>query len=377
MRAIVLVGGEGTRLRPLTLRTPKALVPVLNRPLLERLLLHLRHHGVTAVTLAMTRRNEAVREALGDGRALDLRLTYAYEDTPLGSGGAIASAAAEWDGPPAPFLVCNGDILTDLDITAMVAAHRARGAALTISLHQVEDPSPFGVVALEEDGRISRFVEKPPRAQAPSHWINAGTWLFEPALLAELDATQFNRVEDQLFPQLAQSGRGIYGFRWDGYWMDVGRPQQYRDVNLELAGGACPALLPDGWPPSGVATDEATIDLAAVIDPPVLLGAGTTVEPGAVLRGPVVAGAGCDIEAGTLVEQSVLWDGVSIGPRAIVRRSVLASGVTIEAGAVVEDAVLAHDTTVAAGLPLPPDAAMAPAERSAPDTATPLTASEA
>ncbi len=341
MQAIVLVGGEGTRLRPLTWRTPKALVPVLNRPLLDHLLLHLRDHGVTRATLALTKRNEAIRAAFRDGAHLGIAIDYAYEDTPLGSGGAIASIAGGWD---ETFLVCNGDIITALDISAMLRSHRERGAELSISLHEVDDPSPFGVVDIAEDGRIHRFVEKPKREEAPSRLINAGTWIFEPSLLAEMDPTTFNRVEDVLFPSLCASGRPVYGFHQPAYWADVGTAAALLRVNLDLAGGAVPARLPDPAPREGV-----------------LVASDTTIEAGAAVHGPTVVGAGSRIEAGAEVRDSVLWDGVRIASGAQVRRSILASGVSVGADAVVEDCVIAHGAQVAPGARLS-GAAIEPAD---------------
>ncbi|MDA0256526.1 MAG: NDP-sugar synthase, partial [Chloroflexi bacterium] len=291
MRAIVLVGGEGTRLRPLTWRTPKQLVPILNRPLLEHLLRYLRGHGVKRVTLAMTQRSEAIRDALGDGSALGMALDYAYEDTPLGSGGAIASVARGWrdEGAAAdePFLVLNGDILTDLDLGAMIAAHRARAAELSIGLVHVDDPSPFGVAVLEGvatdarlDGpaRIARFVEKPPRESAPSHWINAGVWIFNGALLDEMDPNRFHRVENELFPALADGGRALLGVPHEGYWMDVGNPQAYLRANLDLVAT------------STASSDGATIEAGAEVTGPVLVGAGSVLAVGARVDGPAVIG---------------------------------------------------------------------------------------
>ena len=316
MRAIVLVGGEATRMRPLSLRTPKQLMPVAHRPLIEHLLGQLARHGVTDVTLAMMRRNEAIRNALRDGAHLGLHIDYAYEEAPLGSGGAIASAAAGWR---EPFLVCNGDIITDLDIGAMIDAHRASGAQLSISLHEVEDPSPFGVVALDGAGRITRFVEKPPRDQAPSRLINAGTWLFEPELLAEMDATRFNRVEDELFPRLAAAERAICGFRSDGYWIDVGRPEALLRVNLDRT------------------SEEAA------------LGDDVGVHEAARIERPVVIGAGSRIASGAVVSRSLLWERVRVGSDAVVRDSVIASDAVIEDGAHVEHAVVGHGATVGAG----------------------------
>lgn len=351
MRAIVLVGGAGTRLLPLTHHTPKALVPILNRPLLERLLRHLRLHGVTRVTLAMTQRNEAIPATIGDGSALDLAVDYAYEETPLGSGGAIASIAQGWPEPPQePFLVVNGDIVTNLNIAAMVDEHREHGAELTIALHEVRDPSSFGVVALAEtaDGgsatytRIERFVEKPSREDAPSKLVNAGTWVFDPALVAGMDATAFNRVEDGLFPELATAGRPIFGFHRPSYWRDVGDLQAYRRVNTDLAAGAIPAIRPR----------EASGSI--------LLGAGVEIARGVTLGAPVVIGDSCVIEADARVDDSVLWDGVRIREGAEVRRSVLASGVTVGAGAVLESAVVGHGAVIAAGEHLPPGAVVEP-----------------
>ena len=334
MRAIVLAGGRGTRLSPLTPRTPKQLVPVLNRPLLEYLLRRLHLHGVREVTLAMTEPDEAIEAAFGDGAALGLSIEYAYEGEPLGSGGAIAACADGWD---EPFLVCNGDLVCDLDLDLMIAAHRARAAELSIALYEVGDPSRFGVVALDGD-RIARFVEKPPAAEAPSNLINAGVWLFEPHVARELDATRFNRVEDELFPRMAAAGRAIVGFTHRGYWADVGTPAAYLQTNIDLLRGDAPALAPEGFP--------------------ALLGAGTEAAASAMLGMGVVAGADCRIGAGALVTSSVLWDGVHIGEGARVEGSVLASGARVGAGAALDGAVLGHGAEVAAGERPPPGLAL-------------------
>lgn len=359
MRAIILVGGEGTRLRPLTLHTAKQVVPVLNRPLLDHMLLHLKEHGVSTMTLAMTRRSEAVRDAFGDGSHLGVELDYAYEETPLGSGGAIASIAATWD---EPFLVCNGDIITDLDVTAFIAAHRERGAQLSISLYEAEDPSAFGVVVLDEAGRITRFVEKPKREEAPSRLINAGFWLFEPSLLAQMDATRFNRVEEGIFPSLAATGGGIFGYHRQGYWKDVGNPDAYREVNLELLKGAYPGRLPLGWPAHGIVLQGAQVDSTAEVSAPVLVAPGTLIGGSAILRGPAVIGMNCSIGRGAEVSDSVVWDDVTVEDGALVTRSVVSTGARIGAGARVEGAVIGHGATV------PPMAHVPPGTRVDPDT---------
>ena len=330
MKAIILVGGRGTRLRPLTPRTPKQLVPILNRPLLEYLLRRLQLHGVRDVTLAMTAPDEAIEDAFGDGAHLGLNIERVYEGEPLGSGGAIATCAEGWD---EPFLVCNGDLVCDINLGAMIEAHRARAAELSIALYEVDDPSRFGVVALDGD-RITRFVEKPPATEAPSNLINAGVWLFEPHVARELDATRFNRVEDELFPGMAEGGRAIVGFRHYGYWADVGTSAAYLQTNIDLLRGDAPALAAEGFP--------------------ALLGTGATVAASAMLGLGVVAGAECRIGPGALVTSSVLWDGVHIGEGARVDRCVLASGARVGAGAVLDGAVLGHGAEVAAGERPPP-----------------------
>ena len=358
MRAIVLVGGQGTRLQPLTLRTLKQLVPVLNRPLLEHLLLHLRDHGVPRVTLAMTRHSEAVQHVFGDGSALGMALDYVYEETPLGSGGAVAMAAAGWD---EPFLVSNGDVLTDLDITDFIATHERRGALLSIALHEVEDPSPFGVVVLDGDDRITRFVEKPPRESAPSRLINAGTWLFDPAVVRELDSSAFNRVEDGLVPTLAASGQGIFGYRRDGgFWLDVGNPESYGRANRELLEGALPRSLPDDWPASSLAVSGARVAADARLTAPVMLGAGTVVGAGTELTGPLVTGSRCTIGASARVARSILWDDVTVKEDATVVDTVLASGSLVEAGAVVEGAIVGHGAIIEAGAHVPAGSRIGP-----------------
>ena len=360
MKAIVLVGGRGTRLRPLTPRTPKQLVPMLNRPLLELLLRQLHGHGVREVRLAMTEPSVAIEAAFGDGAQLGLRLERVYEGEPLGSGGAIATCAAGWS---EPFLVCNGDIVSDLDLDALIEAHRARAAELSVALYEVENPSRFGVVALDGD-RIAEFVEKPQPGAAPSNWINAGVWLFEQSAARELDAARFNRVEDELFPRMAGAGRAIVGFRHHGYWADVGNPVAYLRTNLDLLRGAVPemlpALLPDGWPASGQALDAAEVSATAAVRGPALLGPGSVVGEGASLEEGVVAGAGCSIGADAHVASSVLWDGAAVGAGARVVRSVLASGARVGAGAVLEGAVLGHGAEVAAGERPPPATALEP-----------------
>ncbi len=326
MRAVVLAGGEGTRLRPLTLDVPKPLVPILGRPFIEHQLTHLRSHGVTNVTLALTRNrySDTLRQALGED-VCGVRLSYAYEDTPLGSGGAIAGATLGWD---EPFLVCNGDIVTDVDLRALMRAHEAARAELTMYLHPVANPSAFGVVALNRENQIIQFVEKPAPGEEPSNLVNAGIWLFEPALLREMAADRFNRVEDELFPMLASTGRRVLGFRSASYWRDIGTPRAYLEANMDALDGRVRSIAPDRLSDGGgLAAHDVNIDPSARVERSVL---GERTIVGARAR----------------VESSVLWESVNIGPGAVVRESVLAENVVITAGAVVEGRYLGRGERV-------------------------------
>ena len=338
LRAVILVGGEGTRLRPLTYQTPKPLVPVLAVPLLEHLLRQLAAHDIRDIILAGAARDGPIGAALGDGAALGVQLRYVSEPAPLGSGGAIATVTAGWD---APFLVINGDIITDLDIGQFVALHRRRGAEVSLLLSAVDDPSAYGVVALDAADRITQFVEKPRRAEAPSRWVNGGIWLFARPPLDGAQADRFSRVEDTLFPALAAAGRPIFGVRHCGYWSDVGTLATYHQANLDAACGIGPCARPAAERPGGLLQDGATVEPGAVVTGPALIGPGSLIRSGATLRGPTVIGLGCTVEAGAEIAESVLWDGVTVGADARVVRSVLANGVAVGESAQLRDTVIA------------------------------------
>ncbi len=331
MRAIILVGGQGTRLRPLTNSIPKALVPVAGRPLLEHLLQQLVDHRIRHVSIATTPHNRAIEERFGRGTPLGLDLTYTYETKPLGSGGAVALTAAGWTDP---FLVINGDIISDIDIGALVQFHAARSAAVTVALHNVADPSRYGVVALGDADRIARFVEKPPRQDAPSTWINAGFWLFEPTAVQQIGAQGFNRIEDDLFPRLASSGGAIFGFRHNGYWIDVGTPETYHRANMHaLRSSTSPGVTTPGVERTG----HLHVDASSVV------------RPGAALHGPVIIGSNCVVHEGAVVRDSILWDDVTIEADAVIEHSILATGVHVSRGCRLRDGVIAPGSSIAPG----------------------------
>ena len=298
MRAVVLVGGFGTRLRPLTLTTPKNLLPVVHVPMVERVVAHLASHGVTEAVLSLGYKPDTFRAAYPDGTCAGVELTYAVEDEPLDTAGAIRFAAGE-AGIDDRFVVVNGDVLTDLDVTRLVRFHAASGAEGTVALHHVEDPSRYGVVVTDVAGRVEAFVEKPPREEAPSLEINAGTYVFEPSVLGRIPVGRPVSVERETFPEMVDAGT-LYALESDAYWLDAGTPETYLQANLDLVG------------PDDVAIhDDAKVSASAHVERSVV-GAGATIGDEATLTEALVL-EGATVEAGARIHRSI------VGPHAVVR----------------------------------------------------------
>ena len=306
----MLVGGFGTRLRPLTLTTPKQMLPVGGLPMIERVLGHLASHGIDEAVLSLGYRPDAFSDGYPGGVCAGVRLVYAVEPEPLDTAGAIAFAA-RLDGLSERFLVVNGDILTDLDVSALVAAHASAGAEATVALTRVDDPSHFGVVVTDEDGRVMAFVEKPPEGEAPSDLVNAGFYVFEPSVLDRIPAGRRVNVERETFPALVADGR-LYARADDAYWVDVGTPERYLQANLDVLDG----LRPFGFEPSGPST------VLGDIRPPAHLEEGVVVAEGAVVHRSFL-GRGVAVGPGARVEHSVVLAGAIVGPSAVVRHSIV------------------------------------------------------
>ena len=318
MRAVVLVGGFGTRLRPLTDTVPKPMLPVGHQPMIARLIGRLERGGVTDVVLALGFKPEPFMEAFPDGRCGGVSLTSAVEPEPLDTAGAIRFAALE-AGIDDTFVVANGDVMTDLDVAGLVETHRARKAEATLHLISVDDPSAFGVVDVDDDGTIRRFVEKPAPGTEPSNLINAGTYVFEASVLDRITDGERASIERDTFPAITADG-AMFGHPTDDYWIDAGVPDLYRAANLDLL--------------SGVRRTES----ADAIDP------AADVHPGATVSNTMV-GAGARIEAGTTVVDSVVLPGAHIGARAQVESSLVMG--RIGADATVIESIIGADGEVA------------------------------
>lgn len=327
MQAIVLVGGEGTRLRPLTDSTPKPALTLVDRPFLAYMVEWLAGHGVTEVVLACGFLPGALREALaGEEERAGTRIRYVVEPEPLGTAGAIRFAADMVGGElDDRFLALNGDVLTDLDLGALLRAHDEWGAAATIGLHPVADSSAFGLVESGDGGEVRAFREKTGEP-APGE-VNAGMYVLERSVLDLIPAGKNVSVEREVFPLLV--GRGLHGLRLDGYWVDIGTPERYLQASWDILEGRVRTRVEPTAP--GMFVDPAA-----------------SVSPEASIGPRAVVSAGCEVEAGADVRESVLLDGCVIGAGAQVASSILAPGAAVLPGAVVEGAVAAEGERIPA-----------------------------
>ncbi len=326
----MLVGGEGTRLRPLTETMPKPLVPLMDRPSLDHVLDHLALHGVHEVVLSSSYLEETFH-AFIEGRHGDPAIAWITETEPLGTGGALVNALEALD-TDEPFLALNGDILTDLDLTQMLALHRDRGAVATIALTHVEDARPYGLVPMEPDGRVLEFREKPDEL-VPGD-INAGTYVLEPSALAGWTRGENVSIERQIFPALIADGRPLFGFVTDAYWIDLGTPEAYLQAHVDLLDGK---VAGHRAYPAPFVHPSAHVDEAATVDRHVVVGPHGSIEARASVTDSVLHDS-ATIEADAVVERSILGPGSHVGLGATVEHSVLGEGASVGAGASVTGA---------------------------------------
>jgi mannose-1-phosphate guanylyltransferase len=319
MQAIVLVGGEGTRLRPLTENVPKPALTLVDRPFLAYMIEWLAGHGVTEVVLACGFLPDVLQAALaGEEERAGVRIRYVSEPQPLGTAGAIRFAAdALGEELEDRFLALNGDVLTDLDLSALLRSHRESGATATIGLHPVEDSAAFGLVRRGEEGEVREFLEKTGEA-APGE-VNAGIYVLERSVLERIPPGENVSIEREVFPRLV--GRGLHGLRLDGYWMDIGTPDRYLQASWDILEGRVTTRVEPTAP-------SVSIDLGAEVD------AAATVGPRAVV------GPGCRVDAGAQLVESVLLSGCAVGANARLHGSILAPGAEVAAGAELSGAVV-------------------------------------
>ncbi len=363
--AVVLVGGQGTRLRPLTERTRKDMLSLVDRPLLAYTFEHLRRHGVTKAVVSCGYLPTQIETHFGSAYG-DLELSYAIEDEPLGTAGGIRYAASTLDGP---FFALNGDSLREADLDELVRFHRATGARATILLTPVADPTRYGLVRLAGDGRVRQFLEKPRPEEIDTNLINAGLYVLEPDVLELVPEGRPVSIEREVFPRLCERGE-VYGLALPGYWLDVGTPATYLQAHRDVLERSFRTELGDALGMDYTLVDaSATVDADARLVPPVVVGPDVVIEAGARVGSLAAIGAGARLGPESIVENAVIGAGATIGARASVVGSIVGQDATLEAdcavdglavvgpGAVIGPAnELDHGLRIGAGIEIPAEA---------------------
>jgi mannose-1-phosphate guanylyltransferase / phosphomannomutase len=343
VKAVVMAGGEGSRLRPLTSRRPKPLVPIAGRPIMEHILTLLREHGITEVVVTLQYLGSEIRNYFGDGADVGLDIQYVVEDHPLGTAGSVRNAAELLD---ETFLVISGDALTDIDLSWVIAQHREKGAKATIVLHGVPNPLEYGVVITEPDGAVRRFLEKPSWGEVFSDQANTGIYVVEPAVLDHIRPGMACDWSQDVFPAMLRRGDPLFGVVPGGYWCDVGTIQSYLQANWDALEGRVRCQLSgrrdgDVWVGEGV-----EFGLHVRIDGPVYIGSDAKVKAGAFINGPVVIDKYTVVDDNAKVSNSVLWQHSYVGESCRLRQSIVGRNVTIKNRCVLEENTVVGDDCV-------------------------------
>ncbi len=344
MKAVIMAGGFGTRLRPLTAHVPKPLVPVGNVPIMEHTVRLLKRHGFTDLLVLLYFMPETITSHFGDGSRWGVHMTYITPAADLGTAGAVRFAA---EGSREPVLVMSADVLTNFDLEAAAAFHRAKGAEATMVLTQVEMPLAYGIVITDEDGRILRFLEKPAWGEVFSDTINTGIYLLEPSVFGAIPPNRPYDFGKELFPALLASGRSLWGHVARGYWRDVGDLTEYRAAHIDLLQGAIGVDIPgerhEGAGHTVWLGEGARVDYSARLTGSVIVGRGAQIDPGARVGNSVI-GADCQVHAGADIQGSVLWDGVEIGAGAVIKEAVIGRKTIVRANAFLAEGVVIADS---------------------------------
>jgi len=360
MQAVVMAGGEGSRLRPLTINRPKPMVPIVNQPCLGHIFDLLKRHGIEDSFVTLQYLASVIQDSYGDGGSVGMRLRYSIEESPLGTGGSVRQLAGDLDGT---FIVISGDALTDIDLSKVIAFHKERGAAVTLTLVHVPNPLEYGVVITEPDGRIRKFLEKPSWGEVFSDTINTGIYVIEPRVLERYEMGEVFDFGKDLFPKLLLEGEPLFGYIADGYWTDIGSITEYARANADLLNGKLRVgpvgheLMPGVWTEGPVEIDE-----SARITGPVFLGEGVKIGPHTRIVGPTVLRDYVSVDVGAVIDSSIVWRNSYVGERAelhgalVGRQCALKSRVVLEEGSVIGDhSVVNENARVRAQVKVWPD----------------------
>jgi mannose-1-phosphate guanylyltransferase/phosphomannomutase len=342
MKAVVMAGGEGTRLRPLTQNRPKPLVPVLNKPIAQHIIEHCKRAGITDIVVTLYYLAEEIQNYFGDGSDLGVNLIYSIEDTPLGTAGSVKKAQEYLEDDT--FIIVSGDALTDLNIEKALAYHREKKSEATLVLYHVDNPLEFGVVMTEEDGAIKRFLEKPSWGEVFSDTVNTGMYILEPSVFALMEPNKNYDWSQDIFPRMLAEKRSLYGYVMGEYWTDVGSHDQYRVAQYEMLAGK--TTLPiegtvrDGNIYIGAGTE---IDPGARINGPAFFGANCRIKAGAVIEADTVIGDNAIIEDGACIQKAILWDSAYVGKDANLLACTICNHVTIKDGVEIQEGAVVGD----------------------------------
>jgi mannose-1-phosphate guanylyltransferase/phosphomannomutase len=364
MKAVVMAGGEGSRLRPLTSRRPKPLAPIANEPVMRHIVDLLREHGITEIVATLHYLADEIESYFGDGTAFGVSMHYFVEDTPLGTAGAVKMAQERLHDDT--FIVISGDAMTDLDVGALLEHHKQSGNDVTIALQRVPNPLEFGVVIMDDDGRIVRFLEKPSWGEVFSDTINTGIYVLEPSIFEYMEYGQSYDFSKDLFPRMLHEGKRIGGYVFGEYWTDIGNLQQYQQANYDALKGDVRTERRDTEIRQGIRTGKGCrIDPTARLIPPVQLADNVQIGPGALIEGPTAIGCRTIIAGGARVARSVVWEDVYVGSEAdlsdctIANHTILKDRVSVCEGTVIgERCTVGSGATVRANLKIWPDKAI-------------------
>jgi len=322
-QAVILVGGQGTRLRPLTCNLPKPMVPVLNLPFLEHVIHNLKAHKITDIIMAQHYLAESIENYFGNGNDFGVKLTYVMEDNPRGTAGAIKNVEKYIKGT---FFVLNGDIFANRNFTDMLKMHRRNHASATIALTPVDDPTIYGVVEIDANKRVTRFLEKPKKEEITTNLINAGTYVLEPEVLKRIAPGIKVSIERETYPQMLSDREPVYAYAAYDYWMDTGTTEKYLQLHHDLLAGKCEGYkFDDGL----IAGETSRIDKDVKINGKVIVGINCIIEAGVELIGPLVIGDNCSIRRGTIIADSVIWRNATLGHDVEIQRSAIANDCNI------------------------------------------------
>jgi len=319
------------------------MMPILNKPFMEHTISYLGQFGIKDIILTLNYLPDVIQEYFNGCESIGARLAYCLEEVPLGTAGAVKNASRYLDDT---FIVLNGDIFSDLDISRMLAFHRQNGAKATISLCRVENPSAFGVIETDSNRRVRRFIEKPPADKATTNWINAGTYILEPEVLEDIPENSHYMFEHDLFPRLLEKNEAVYGFPFTGYWLDMGTPEKYLSLNCDILSSKTGTSVEYGTKKDGIYYGrDVSVHPSTRITGPVVIGDNCRINREVSIEGPVVIGENCRINEGARLKNTILWKNVCIGSNARLTQSVVGNDIEIGPNDRIENQVVTVSET--------------------------------